>query len=319
MPSSSTSTVSEPEEFEAALRRLTDVNLLVTEQGRFRGRLTQVALHRIHLVAADETVSRVAHISMRPNLTLVWWALARHGSQIWCGTPCLAGEFMTLGPGARAYARTEGACRWAGLWISATDLERHRRALTGSPIMALNGASAWRPRHAALQTLRALHAAAIRLFEHRAREVLTPRATHGLEQQLIHAVVQCLSNGVPGAQCGEAGERHNSLMARFEDACETYAHRVPALSELCAALGVSERSLRSSCTRHLGMGPISYLRLRRMKSVRHALRSACPADYNVAELARRHGFTELDRFAARYRQLFGELPSATLQRSKAVL
>jgi hypothetical protein len=156
MPSSSTSTFSEPEEFEAALRRLTDVNLLVTGQGRFRGRLTQVALHRIHLVAADETVSRVAHISMRPNLTLVWWALARHGSQIWCGTPCLAGEFMTLGPGARAYARTEGACRWAGLWISATDLGiGWGKHLATAPCGIADSARATCSSHTAVRTPRA--------------------------------------------------------------------------------------------------------------------------------------------------------------------
>ena len=101
MPSSSTSTFGELDEFEAALRTQTDVDLLVTEQGRFRGRLTQVALHQVHLVAADETVPRIAFISIRPDLTLAWWALGRHGSQIWCGTPSLADEIVTFGPGAR--------------------------------------------------------------------------------------------------------------------------------------------------------------------------------------------------------------------------
>ena len=319
MPSSSTSTFSEPDEFEAALCRQTDVDLLVTDQGRFRARLTQVALHRTPSGGGrrDGLAYRV-HIHAA-NLTLLWWALDRHGSQIWCGTPSLPGEMMTLGPGARAHARTRGACRWAGLWISAADLGRHWQALTGTPIIVLNGASSCRPSNAASQTLRGLHAAAITMFEHCAGDVLTESAVHGLEQQLIHALVECLSDGARRAQSKAVVKRHNSLMARFEDACVSYEHRMPSLKELCAALGVPERSLRTYCTQHLGMGPMNYLRLRRMKLIRLALRSASPADSGVAELARRHGFTEPGRFAARYRQLFGELPSATLRRSVTVL
>jgi AraC-like DNA-binding protein len=314
MSSSSTSTFSEPEEFEAALRRQTDVDLLVTERTDFRGQITQVCLHLLHLAVADETAPRIAFVSMRPDTVLVWWAIGRPGSQIWCGTPSLVDEVMTLGPGDRAHARTQGASRWAALWISATDLDRYSQTLTGAPARPMNGASSWRPGGAALQTLRKLHAAAITMFERRPREVLAESAVHGLEQQLIHALVECLSDGVPGAHNRRMAKRHGDLMARFEDACATCEHGPPGLFGLCATLGVAERSLRASCTEHLGMGPMSYLRLRRLKSVRRALCSASPADSSVAELAKRHGFTELGRFAASYRQLFGELPSATLQR-----
>ncbi len=319
MPGSSTSIFSEPDEFEAALRRQMDVDLLVTSRERFRGRLTQVALHRLHLTVCDEVISRIAFISMRPDLILVWWPIERHESQIWCGMPSLAGEIMTLGPGGRAHVRTRGASRWAGLWISVTDFGRFWRALTGAPFMALNGASSWRPSHAALQPLQTLHAAAIDMFERHPAEVLASSTVHGLEQQLIHALVECLSDSAAVAQSTRTEERHNSLMARFEDACASYAHRTPTLAELCTVLGVQKRSLRDSCAQHLGMGPMSYLRLRRMTLVRHALRLARPTDSSVAELARRHGFTRLGRFAARYRQLFGELPSVTLRRCVVVL
>ena len=314
MPSSSTSTFSEPEEFEAALRRQTDIDLLVTEQKDFRGRITQVDLHLLHLAVAYETAPRIAFVAMRPDIVLVWWPIGRPGSQIWSGAPSLAGEVMTLGPGDRAHARTEGASRWAALWISVTDLDCYSQTLTGAPVRALNGTGSWRPFGTALQTLHKLHAAAITMFESRPDEVLAASAVHGLEQQLIHALVECLSDGVQGAHNRGIAKRHGNLMARFEDAYATCEHRAPTLIELCATLGVAERTLRTSCAQYLGMGPMSYLRLRRLKSVRRTLCSASPADSSVAEIARRHGFTELGRFAAKYRQLFGELPSVTLQR-----
>jgi AraC-like DNA-binding protein len=150
------------------------------------------------------------------------------------------------------------------------------------------------------------------MFESKPNEVLTTSAIHGVEQQLIHALVKCLSNGTSHAA------HRSSIMLRFEDACATYADRTPPLVEICAMLNIPERTLRTLCEQHIGMGPMAYLRLRRMNSVRRALSLAYPADSTVAELARRHGFTELGRFAATYRKLFGELPSATLQQ-KVVL
>jgi len=63
------------------------------------------------------------------------------------------------------------------------------------------------------------------------------------------------------------------------------------------------------------MSPTRYLRLRRMHSVHHTLRSGGPDAASVSEVARRYGFCRLGRFAADYRDLFGELPSATLRRA----
>ena len=319
MPSSSTTTFSEPVEFEAALCKHADVDLLVTEQGRFHARLTHVALNRVHLAVAYETVSRIAFVSIRRDLVLVWWAIGGHGPQIWCGMPTLAGEIVTLSLGGRAHARTQGTSRWAGLWISAADLDHYSRVLTGSPIRLLPGTTFFRPAQAALEMLQGLHAAAIHLFEDCPGEVLAASAIHGLEQQLIQALVECLSDGFLETQGTRAGRQRSDLMVRFEDICATYAQPMPTLAELCTALDVPTRTLRRACTQYLDMSPMSYLRLRRMKLVHSALRSARASDSSVAELARRHGFNELGRFAARYRALFGELPSTTLQRPVAAL
>jgi AraC-like DNA-binding protein len=89
------------------------------------------------------------------------------------------------------------------------------------------------------------------------------------------------------------------------------------LSEICGAIGVSERTLRDCCQDHLGMGPHRYLWLRRMHLTRRALRDADPARTSVTELATAHGFWELGRFSVEYRNLFDETPSTTLRRSTA--
>ena len=78
---------------------------------------------------------------------------------------------------------------------------------------------------------------------------------------------------------------------------------------------VSDRTLRSSCAEFLGINPTQYVLLRRLKEVRGALREADPDIVNVADVADRFGFTQLGRFARRYRAIFGETPSTTLQRT----
>jgi AraC-like DNA-binding protein len=87
------------------------------------------------------------------------------------------------------------------------------------------------------------------------------------------------------------------------------------LAEMCAAIGVAERTLRLHCQEHLGMGPHRYLWLRRMNLVRRVLAGADPAATSVTVAATDHGFGELGRFSVAYRQLFGETPSMTLRRS----
>jgi transcriptional regulator GlxA family with amidase domain len=86
------------------------------------------------------------------------------------------------------------------------------------------------------------------------------------------------------------------------------------LTEICAAIGVAERTLRASCEEHLGMGPIRFLTLRRMHLVHRTLRRADPSKSTVTAILTDHGFWELGRFAVAYRALFGEPPSVTLQR-----
>jgi transcriptional regulator GlxA family with amidase domain len=105
------------------------------------------------------------------------------------------------------------------------------------------------------------------------------------------------------------------MMRQFEEALAAHSERVPPLPDLCKAIGVPERTLRACCAEFLGMSPIRYLRLRRLGIVRAALRHADPATANVSDIARRHGFLQLGRFAAQYRAVFGEAPSTTLQRA----
>ena len=56
------SVFSEPEDYEAALRKEGCLGLLVTGRGQFRARLTQITLHRLRLSRGEEQLSRIAAV-----------------------------------------------------------------------------------------------------------------------------------------------------------------------------------------------------------------------------------------------------------------
>jgi transcriptional regulator GlxA family with amidase domain len=111
------------------------------------------------------------------------------------------------------------------------------------------------------------------------------------------------------------GRRHDTILTRFVEFLEANPGRPLYLTEICAAIGVAERTLRASCEGHLGMGPIRYLTLRRMHLVRRALQRSDASKITVTRIVTDHGFWELGRFAVAYRALFGKSPSDTLRQS----
>jgi AraC-like DNA-binding protein len=126
-------------------------------------------------------------------------------------------------------------------------------------------------------------------------------------------MIRCLAEGT-AVEPTAGSLRHDTIVTRFKEFLEANPDRPLYLTEICAAIGVAERTLRASCEEHLGMGPIRYLALRRMHLVRRTLLGSDPSKATVTKIVTDHGFWELGRFSVAYRLLFGESPSCTLQR-----
>ena len=313
MPGSVTSVFSEGEDFEAALSDEGCLGLLVTGRGEFRARLTQIALHRLRLSATDEHLARIALIGVPAGMLLVTLPSGRGAAAIWGGIRIGAGEIMTLGAGQRLHTRTEGSCRWSSIWLPAAELVRYGSALTGAAFAVPTAPRWWSPPPAMGGYLGQLHAAAISAVERRSRALINAETAHGLEQQLIDALVECFATGSAIEVPSATGERQDVAL-RFEALLKAQPERHFRLAEICAALDVPTQALRLACEDQLGMGPTEYVRRRRMQLVHRALLNGNPDPVSISALARGHGFRSPGRFAADYRTLYGELPSATLRR-----
>ena len=197
--------------------------------------------------------------------------------------------------------------------LAPAHLHRYGGALTGKPFCEPAAARILRPAARDTARLRRLHAQACRLAETRPKVLAHPEIARAIEQGLIHALVTCLT--AKTRDDGAARRHHTRIMVRFEEVLAHHSNRPLPMSELCALIGVNDRTLRSCCAEFLGISPSRYVLLRRLQAVRIALRDADPVTASVAEIASGCGFTELGRFAGAYRNAFGESPSTTLRRA----
>ncbi|MEX5272220.1 helix-turn-helix transcriptional regulator [Kocuria sabuli] len=87
------------------------------------------------------------------------------------------------------------------------------------------------------------------------------------------------------------------------------------LAQIAVAARVSPRGLQELFRRHLDTAPLHYLRAARLDAARQDLLRADPATgVTVTAIAAQWGFPHPGRFAAYYRQVYGEPPATTLHR-----
>jgi transcriptional regulator GlxA family with amidase domain len=106
---------------------------------------------------------------------------------------------------------------------------------------------------------------------------------------------------------------HLAAVRRAEDYLLRHLTRPVARSELARAAGVSIRTISRGFREHHGVSPMVWLKERRLEAAQSELRDAVPGEVTVTDVALRYGFENPGRFAAEYRQRFGENPSQTLR------
>jgi AraC-like DNA-binding protein len=311
MIGSGTATFTDPGNYRANVTGAS-ISLVLTGGGEFKARLTWVKLRHLRLSRGRETFPRISFVKLTQDMALVAFPTSFKPPQIWGGVKLNRGDIVICGLGAGFHQRTSGASQWGFISLTPKDLATYGRALLGVDLVPSPAAQIRRLSSVAAAQLLRLHAQACRLAE--TKPALIPRreVARAVEQDLLPALLNCLTAAdvYPNA---DAWQRRASIMDRFESVLEAHCETQLDTHELCAAIGVPERTLRMYCARSLGMSPGNYVRLRRLNLARAKLRRAEPATGSVGEIAKQFGFTELGRFAAAYRGVFGETPSTTLR------
>ena len=103
-----------------------------------------------------------------------------------------------------------------------------------------------------------------------------------------------------------------SILRKFEEVVQHHLSSELRIPDLCASIGVSQRTLEDLCNHYYGMPPRRYLMTRRLNAVRDHLSHAAAEGESIATIAARFGFRHPGRFSQIYRSLFSEFPSKTL-------
>jgi AraC-like DNA-binding protein len=317
MAENCTATFANPDDYQAGVEDAS-VNLILTGGGDFNARLTWLRMRRFHVLHARENLPRVAFISLSPARVFISFPASAGPSLTYGGHGLQYGDVVFHSRGERMHQRTNGESQWGLISLPPEQLVACSKALTGRKITSPPAGRVLRPTRSAATRLLRLHSKACRLAEKRCELIANPEVVRALEQELLHALVNCLT--ADGGNGNRKTQLHHAdIMLRFEDALAAHSGPQPNMPALCSAVGVPERTLRVCCTEFLGMSPTRYLMLRRLNMARSALRRANPATASVAEIARTHQFLEPGRFAVTYRTVFGEMPSTTLRRASTEL
>jgi AraC-like DNA-binding protein len=312
MPSSAVHTFTDPDGYVAAMRAATP-KLLVSARGNFDAKHTRIDLHHLWMQRFSDNLPRVLHVDHVAGRAIVTFGTQPRSSLMVGGAELHPSAIVRHCEAQSYYQRSSGPTSFGAMSLPVQEMISVVAAMAGCDLTPPHDPLLITPPPVAMARLQRLHAAAGRLAEEAPEIIANPEAAHGLEQSLIQAMVGCLGTG--DVQEDRAARRqHDAIMRRFHAVLEANLHQVLYLPGLCAAIGVTHRTLLRCCHEQLGMGPNRFLLLRRMHLARRALREADAATTTVARIATQSGFWELGRFAVEYRYLFGESPSCTLRR-----
>jgi AraC family ethanolamine operon transcriptional activator len=235
------------------------------------------------------------------------------GDATFFGDELRPGDIINTPPGEDHYMRFSAAASIAGISITPADLQA---GFVGEP--GLNDYAVW------ANTLR--FRAEAEIAPEIIRRVLTISAllkTYGpslsekaaefWRRAILEAFATAVIHGVPPHRA------YIPSSLRLVREVERYVDARPDMpvhiSEICAVLRVSRRTLHRAFRDAVGIGPIAFLRRKRLCAVHTALINADPSRTRVTDIAIEFGFSEMGRFAGHYLSMFGESPSATLRKS----
>ena len=134
-----------------------------------------------------------------------------------------------------------------------------------------------------------------------------------LVDSLIHGLLLVADHPYRQVLAAPAGPGRPAAVRDAMDLIAAGPHLPLTTSVLAKQCYVSVRTLQEGFQRHLGMSPMAYVRVVRLRRAHRDLRSADPSHSSVAAIAHRWGFIHLGRFAAAHKTMYGQTPLQVLR------
>jgi AraC-like DNA-binding protein len=250
--------------------------------------------------------------SYHVNIPLKGWFESRHRGVDITATPQAASVFRP--DGETTVNRWPGGTSNLAVKIDQVAIHRALQALTATPGESPISFGATLPLKAGaagdwVRLLLMVHRQLARsdnLMRH-------PMVWDPLVESLIHGFLLVADHPHRRALAAPADPGRPAAVRDAMDIIEAQPHVPLTTSTLAAQCHVSVRTLQEGFQRHLGISPMAYLRLVRLRHAHRDLRSAQPTHTTVTVIAHRWGFTHLGHFAAAHQKMYGETPGQALR------
>ena len=136
------------------------------------------------------------------------------------------------------------------------------------------------------------------------------------EVTIIEAIFRAINVDIPllNRDIKYSQLHRERTLKRLVDFIESNIRINITMAQLCEIGGISQSSLQRIFQRELGMTPYNYVTARRLELARRQLLSV-ESENLIADIAANAGFNHMGRFAALYRNYYGELPSESRNHS----
>ncbi|MFB9265208.1 helix-turn-helix domain-containing protein [Bradyrhizobium erythrophlei] len=287
------------------------VDVMQLERGKLRGTLSHVEIGDFSLsIGAFNVGVRTQRISTDDKLIIGMLLSAKDRVTHWAFDMQPA-DVLVVPPSIEHDGVFQSAASYAAIRFDLMDL----RAVFGGEAR-LSDAATWREKnhYRADSTVGRFAAQKLpQIVAHLAREpdALSDKTAEFWKRAIVDCVTATIVTSLPPDDFGYLPSAMK-LVRNVEDYLEAAGTRPVHVSEICSEFRLSRRSLHRAFHEVFGIGPVTFLRHKRLCAIHSILRESAPGQTTVSKVALQQGFIELGRFSQYYRAMFGEYPSQTL-------
>jgi len=287
------------------------VDVIQLGRGQFRGSLSHIGIGDFSLSIGSFSVGiRTQRVATDDKLVIGMLLSSQNRVTHW-SFDMRPADVLVIPPSTEHDGSFHGAAAYAAIRL---DLAEVASLFKGEP--RLSDPATWLSKNhyradplIGIAATRRLPLLVARLAQQQAN--LSDHAADFWKRSIVDGVTGTIVHSLPPDSRGPLPSAMQ-LVRNVEAYLDAFSLRPVHISELCTYYNVSRRSLHRAFYDVLGLGPLTFLRHKRLCAVHSVLRDSDPATVTVAMVAMQQGFIELGRFAHYYHSLFGEYPSGTL-------
>jgi hypothetical protein len=221
---------------------------IVTARGDYHADFTHVDFSRLWMSHGTDSLARVIIYTSRWPRTQILFATDQNQPAFQAtGMEVQTDQLVVTTFGSSDHFKTSAAIRFGGVSLPREDLAALGQAISGRQLTPPSFTHRIKPSTSAFLRLRHLHKAA-RHLARKAPDILAkPEVARAMEEALQEAMIWCLASA-ESAGAPSSHVRHARLLGRLEEFIRANADQTLFVSQLCAATGVSQRTLLACAT-----------------------------------------------------------------------